>query len=326
MSSVTTASHARRTTGIVVTLVGLAVLAAAALLAWSWRNDLPDPVATRWVASGAPNGFAPLSQAIAVLIGVGGVLVLAFGALTWAIGHSSVNRRLGAAITVWVAVFMSIILLGSLWVQRGLADAHQARDTNAVLLATFGGALVAAIVAAVAVPGDPQQPTSAAVDAAAPRVALGTGERAVWIGHASSHAVYAIVAPLTVLLLAVAAFAQLWPLLAVDVLVVGLLLSMASFVVQVDQTGVSIRSTLGLPRYRIPLDEVVRADVTQVSPLRDFGGWGWRVGRGGRVGIVLRSGEGLLIERTGGRSIVVTVDDAATAAGLANTLADRARR
>jgi hypothetical protein len=326
MSSVSTASHARRTTGIVVTLVGLAVLAAAAVLAWSWRTELPDPVATHWGRSSEPNGFSPLSQAIAVLIGIGAVLVLAFGALTWAIGHSSVNRRLGAALTAWIAVFMSIILLGSLWVQRGLSDAHQARDTNAVLLATFGGALAAALVAALAVPGDPRQPTTGAVDTSAPRVALGTGERAVWIGHASSHAVYAIVAPLTVLLLAVAAFAQRWPLLVVDGLVVGLLLSMASFVIRVDHTGVSIRSTLGLPRYRIPLDEVVRADVTQVSPVRDFGGWGWRVGRGGRVGIVLRRGEGLLVERTGGRSIVVTVDQAATAAGLVNTLADRARR
>jgi hypothetical protein len=60
--------------------------------------------------------------------------------------------------------------------------------------------------------------------------------------------------------------------------------------------------------------------------MRDFGGWGWRVGRGGRVGVVTRKGEGLLVERTGGRSIVVTVDGAAGAAGLLNALADRERR
>jgi hypothetical protein len=319
------ANRRRAATGLTVTLVGLVILAVAGVLAWSWRAELPDPVATHWGRGGTPNGFAPLSRAIAVPLGAGVVLVLAFGALTWAIGHSSVNRRLGAAITAWVSVFMSIVLLGSLWGQRGLSDAHNAHDVNGVLLVTFAGAAVAAVVAAVAVPGDPRQPTTHAVDASAPRATLIAGQRTTWAGHASSHAVLAISVPLTVLLLALAVYIRVWTILLVDVLVLGLLLSMASFVVRVDQAGVAIRSTLGLPRYRIPLDEVIRADVIQVSAIRDFGGWGWRVGRGGRVGIVLRSGEGLLVERTGGRSIVVTIDDATTAAGVVNSLADRAR-
>ena len=65
--------------------------------------------------------------------------------------------------------------------------------------------------------------------------------------------------------------------------------------------------------------------MVDVSPFAEFGGWGYRVGRGGRVGIVLRSGPALQVERTGGRSLVVTVDDAATGAALLNTLAARAR-
>ena len=68
-----------------------------------------------------------------------------------------------------------------------------------------------------------------------------------------------------------------------------------------------------------------RASVIDVSPLRDFGGWGWRVGHGGRTGIVLRSGEALLVEQTGGRSLVITVEDAAQGAALLNTMAVRAR-
>ncbi|MFL1430121.1 MULTISPECIES: hypothetical protein [unclassified Nocardiopsis] len=50
-----------------------------------------------------------------------------------------------------------------------------------------------------------------------------------------------------------------------------------------------------------------------------------RLRRGGRVGLVLRRGEALMVERSGGRSFVVTVDDAATAAALLNTMAERAR-
>jgi hypothetical protein len=40
---------------------------------------------------------------------------------------------------------------------------------------------------------------------------------------------------------------------------------------------------------------------------------------------VTRAGEAIRIERTGGRVQVVTVDDAATAAALLNTVAERAR-
>jgi hypothetical protein len=75
----------------------------------------------------------------------------------------------------------------------------------------------------------------------------------------------------------------------------------------------------------IPLDEVLGAEQVTVSPFHEFGGWGYRVGRGGRVGVVLRAGVGLQVARTGGRSFVVTVDDAATGAALLNTLAARSR-
>jgi len=131
------------------------------------------------------------------------------------------------------------------------------------------------------------------------------------------------VAVLTVALVLVT---RLWVMLIVPVLLLALVAAMFSFVVRVDRTGLVVRSALGWPRTHIPLDEVVRADVIGVRPTRDFGGWGWRVGRGGRVGIVLRAGEGLLVERSGGRSLVVTVGGAREAAGLLNALATRARQ
>jgi hypothetical protein len=119
---------------------------------------------------------------------------------------------------------------------------------------------------------------------------------------------------------------RVWPLLIVVGLVGILIASMFRWVIRVDSRGLTIRSALGWPRIRVPLDEVVRADVIQVRPLRDFGGWGLRVGRGGRVGVVLRSGEAMLVQRTGGRSVAVTVPGAAAGAGVLNALADHARR
>ena len=55
------------------------------------------------------------------------------------------------------------------------------------------------------------------------------------------------------------------------------------------------------------------------------GGWGWRTGVGGTIGIVMRKGEGIEVVHSGGKRLVVTVDDAETAAALLNTMADRAR-
>ena len=59
------------------------------------------------------------------------------------------------------------------------------------------------------------------------------------------------------------------------------------------------------------------------SPLREFGGYGWRIGKDGSRGFVTRSGEALVVERVGEPPVVVTVDDAAEAAAVLNTLASR---
>ena len=108
-------------------------------------------------------------------------------------------------------------------------------------------------------------------------------------------------------------------------LALALVAAMFSWVVRVDGAGLSIRSALGVPRTRIPLDEMVQARATTVQCLAEFGGWGWRTAMDGRTGILLRSGEALEVTRTGGGVFLVTVEDAETAAALLNTLADRAR-
>jgi hypothetical protein len=47
--------------------------------------------------------------------------------------------------------------------------------------------------------------------------------------------------------------------------------------------------------------------------------------RGDRTAVVLRSGEALQLDLADGSRFLATVDDAATAAALVNTLAERAR-
>jgi len=301
------------------------VLIGAAVTASSWRAELPDPIASHWGADGTANGFSSLTAVVRTMLIGGSLLVLGFGAITLWLGQSAWTRRVGAAATIWSALFVSTLTVGSLSIQRGLADARDAGGIDGVLLLAIVISLVPAIIVAAAVAGDPHQPTAERVDRHAPRVELAAGERAHWSGVAQSTAAVLLGLAAVALVSAVVALTHLWVLLIVVLLLTALVAGMSSVVVRIDEDGVTIRSPLGWPRTRIPLDEVVRADVTTVRPLRDFGGWGWRVGRAGRIGVALRAGEALLVERTGDRSVVVTVDNAAAAAGLVNALADRAR-
>jgi hypothetical protein len=306
-------------------VASLAVLIGAVVTALSWRAQLPDPIASHWGADGAANGFSSLNATVLTMLIGGLILVLGFGAITLWFGQSAWTRRVGAAATIWSALFVSTLTVGSLSTQRGLADARDAGGIDGVLLLAIVGSLVPAIMVAAAVAGDPHQLTTEPVDRHAPRVQLAAGERPHWSGVAQSTTAMLVGLAAVALVIALVALTRLWSLLIVVLLLTTLIALMSAVVVRIDEDGVTIRSPLGWPRTRIPLDEIVRADVTNVRPLRDFGGWGWRVGRAGRIGVVLRAGEALLVERTGDRSVVITVDNAAAAAGLINALADHAR-
>lgn len=319
------ARRRRRRTASVAVLIGLAIVAGGTLLAYSWRDELPAPVASHWGADGTVNGLSTLDGVVGVMLGVGGVLVLFFGAVTLWLGQASFTRRIGAAATIWSALFLSILTVGTLAVQRGLSDARDVGGIGGVLALAIVSSVAAAVVVGIVVPGDPREPTRQPIDARAPRATVSAEEHAVWIGRVESRAAVLVGLAAAGLVVALMVWTGLWALLLVAVLLFALVATMSVAVVRVDSTGVTVRSPLGVPRMMVPLDEVVRADVRDVLPFREFGGWGWRVGRGGRVGVVLRAGESLLLERTGGRSVVVTVDGAAAAAGLINSLADRDR-
>lgn len=101
-----------------------------------------------------------------------------------------------------------------------------------------------------------------------------------------------------------------WFLLATAV---GTGLLMAAFLffrVRVTPAGLGVRSVLGWPRFNIPLHDIRAVRVERIDPLADFGGWGLRWGRG-RTGIVMGEGEGIVIERAGGRVFAVTTPEAA---------------
>ena len=315
----------RLATTLTTLVLPLATAGAAVAVGASWAPRLPDPVATHWGPSGAPDGFGTLTEMLMLPAVVVPLFVLGMWALAFFAGRDTSTRRLAAASSTFLAVMMSGLTIGSLAAQLDLPDAAAGPGVGPALGASVAAGVVAAAVVTPLVPRTAPQPTTTPPDAGAPRTDLAPTERAAWTRTVTSPVGTAVGAAATLTTAVLAIVLRTPGMLVVPVLLGALLAATLVLRVSVDGRGLVARSPFGWPSMRVPLDEVVAARVATVDPLREFGGWGYRVGAGGRVGFVLRRGEAVEVERTGGRVNVVTVDDAATAAALLNTLAERTR-
>ena len=90
-----------------------------------------------------------------------------------------------------------------------------------------------------------------------------------------------------------------------------------------DDIGITVRSMFTLRPIRVPLDDIVRADVGPVPGIHRYS-FGYRLVPGG-VLVNVRPGDALIVTRAGGSRLLVTVDDAAHGAAAINALAARAR-
>jgi hypothetical protein len=187
-------------------------------------------------------------------------------------------------------------------------------------------------VLAVPVPLLADRPAPARADRRAgplPTVGLAPGQRAVWLGHASSRLLILVTVPVAAVLAAAALLVgppEGWIFLFAAA-VVGVAAALTATIdVTVAPTGVRVGfGPFGVPRKVIPLDRIERADAIDVNPLA-WGGWGYRVPRPGTSAVVLRRGPGVLLELAGNRRFVVTVDGAPEAAGLIKRLDPRRTR
>lgn len=294
-------------TGGVTLVTAVVYLGVAAITA----GELPATMATHFGLSGAADGFmrtplALLFQGVAV-IGVPLALLVLFAVGRWWLGEgarlvSALVSGLGAGLT---AMFVAITLR-----HVGITDpATVALDWRVAALALGVGAVVAGFAGLVLPPALPR-PVQPAVEP----LAIAPSDRVSWLGRAHLGRALLVVLALSVVVVAGAAVATeirwLW---LVALLELVLVLAVASFDITVDDTGVTWRSTLGLPRGRLPLRNVTEVSVIEVNP-GDFGGYGLRAVPG-RVGIITRSGEALRVVH-GRRELVITVDDAATAASV----------
>ncbi|KQX09475.1 hypothetical protein ASC82_26560 [Streptomyces sp. Root431] len=293
-------------------------LAVHLLLFARWRDELPAELATHFSARGEGDGWT--GPTAYVLVSTALLLGLAAG---WT---ALVRRRY-----LWAA-WATAGFAGGLLVQ--LLRANRVDDTFGPVVFSpgmdLGIALVVAVVAGAAgwalgslVPAEAEPSAPGEADPSV--LPLAAGEAARWSKDTGSRALTV----LSVLALAAAPVTLLvatWPgaLLGLLGLVVGVPgLALARVRVTVDRHGLTVRSALvPRPRVRVPLDGVEGAGVREIDAMTDFGGWGYRV-RAHRTGVVLRSGEALVVRRGSGREFAVTVPDARTAAALLNALVER---
>lgn len=322
----------RLLTAVLTVLVPLLFAGGAVIWVLTFAGELPDPVAVHWGADGRPDGFGSWQFALGMMILIALLLCGLAATIGIGLGRAAATRRLAVFLGLWSGIALPWFIAGTLHLQRGLADAHQAPDVNQALGISFAVAALIAAAGAALVPGDARQPASDAVPADAVRLLLSDSELASWrrsIQVPGFHWIAGIGGMATVVLAVLGLWrGMLWADLWAGTIgfLTVLLVVLGRWRVVVDHTGLTVSPLISRPRTHVPLDEVVQAEVGPVSPLGEFGGWGYRVGRDGTVGVVVRTGEALKIRRTGGRNLVITVDDAATGAALLNTLADRARR
>lgn len=305
-----------------------AILAGAALVVLSWRERLPDPAALHWGTEGVDRvgSFTEMLTSMGVGAGISFVVTASFALLT---GRSATVRRMVVAIAAGTATMFGVLMIGTAWLQLDVATAQDARSPGAVVALGLVAALAVAVGAAALAGSDPPQPGTGDLPDDAAVLDLPERTTAVWtkdVGMGRSWVPWVVLTGQLVLGVALSLLSGEWWLLLVLSALALLVLAMMSWRVRVDATGLSARAALGWPRQHVPADEVELADVVEVSPFAEFGGWGMRVNVHGTVGLVTRTGEAVRVRRTGGRTFVVTVDDAATGAALLNTMARRARR
>lgn len=317
---------ARRAALIAGVWAPLAIVAVAEAVLISMGATGPAQVVVHWGTNG-PDRMGPWWE-LPLTVGIVGVSVIAL--LGVFIARTRRITRMSAwfaPISLGITVFHTVVLGGgTLLLSTGPVNP---------LVTILGGFVVAVAAVLITGFGLPRESPEPLAVAATP-LPLAAGEVAAWSGVVEMSAAFviamvAIAAALVVLavvLLVTAARAG-----AVLFIPAGLiLLSLVCFTqwrVTAGASGFAVRSVVGWPALRVPVADIASAAAVTVDPMSEFGGWGprWIMGPNGkgRWGFIARRGEGVEVVRRDGRSVVVTVDDAATAAAVLEAYAAGAR-
>lgn len=305
---------------LVSLLVPGTVAIVAAAVQFAWLPQLPASVAVHWSVDGRADGFGPAwSMPVLTAVAGLGIPVLFTLILAGSVRESGLTatQKILAVAALFAATDIAVATTASLAVQLG-------REASAASIGWFVGLgmLLGLALAGAAWFVLPKAVSGRAAELApVDPVHVAPGERVVWVGYArfGTGVLLALIATVVLVAAGVAfaiAASGMWWLAAIPAVLLVALLTTTAWRVRVDPEGLTVRAMLGWPAIRVPATDVASAGTTQLVPLGEFGGYGLRSGPDGGLGIVTRSGSALEVRRRDGRAVVVTVDDAATAAGL----------
>lgn len=131
----------------------------------TFADELPDPVATHWGDGSDPNGFSSRADGILIPPILGAAAGVVMGLVLWAALRKAPQLFRGAGgVAGFIAAFIGGVGVGSLWIQRGLTDAHQATNSGTFLGVGLAAGLLAAIIGWILMPGQEQGTAAATTD------------------------------------------------------------------------------------------------------------------------------------------------------------------
>jgi hypothetical protein len=296
---------------LVVPVLATLVVAVMPLLAWS---RLPDPVAVHWGLDGRPDGSAPLVVDVVLLAGLTALVTL----LPLIAVMRSDRRTARTMLSLSHGMAAVFVLLRWRTIERNL-DAAIWTDAGSLAILDVALLLLGAVPAALLGwwlggrhPDLPRQ-----VPAFLPQVLPPDG-RLIWVGR-QAWPVARVLGPVLIAAGGAGVASRLGAetsLIGGTLILVGILMWwFTSIAVAAGPGGLKVRfGPLGWPAIRVPLATIEGVELEEVEPLA-YGGWGYRAVPGVRA-VVIRRGIGLRVGRSGRPDLVVTVDDASTAAGV----------
>ncbi|WP_328383793.1 DUF1648 domain-containing protein [Streptomyces sp. NBC_00400] len=309
---------------LITVLPFVAAAAAVAVVYFSISARLPEPLATHFGGVGAradgftsTRGFLTLTLTLLLVFGT------VFGLLARLPDPSEGTPWLIAG-GYALAAAIGYLTCRTLVINAGATDTSAVRLPLWELALALAVALLAGALGRLLAGPAPRPSDRAAGEG--PRLDLPAGTSAGWSRTISSPPIVVLGGLLLGAGLLLLALAD-WP--AGIGLLIGAIAALpcAAARVTVDRRGLTVTSALLPPPLRIrhlSLDRITEATSRPIGAFKEFGGWGYRI-RSGGSGLVLRSGEGIVVRLTNGKEFVMTVDDAVTAVALLNTYLDRAR-
>jgi hypothetical protein len=240
--------------------------------------------------------------------------------------------RLSAMNTWMPAIVLGVTVFHALGIGVGAVVLNGASFTP--LVPIVGGAVIGVAAALITWRVLPREAPAPSTIEPAGAIPVKSGEVAAWTGRYHPPAgligvIAGVIAALVVLdlVLDLTSTVRAIGLWIVPGILLVVLVATAEFRIRASSAGLTVRSIVGIPYFRVPAADIARAGVVHVNPIADFGGWGlrWVIGPSGksRIGIVSRKGQALEVVRKDGRSIVISVDDAGTAAAVLETYAHK---